>query len=158
LTQPRHNKATDTAVHLRTFNQAQRAGNKESEMNFTRGTMAVAALAIGVSLGGCATRDSVEKAQASADAADHHAGTAQARADEAYGVGNNALGVGNNALNVGNGAMASAQQANSKADQNTDDVGKLKRKVAYLEWKVLPHHKKRHHHHALPAQPKSNNS
>src|ERR1700722_12853121 len=157
LTHPRHNKATDTAVHSHTFNHAQRAGNKESEMNFTRGTMAVAALAIGVSLGGCPTRESVEKAQASADSADRHAGSAQARADEAYGVGNNALGVGNNALNVGNGAMASAQQANSKADQNTDDVSKLKRKVAYLEWKVLPHHKK-HHHHTAPAQPKTNNS
>jgi murein lipoprotein len=128
-------------------------------MNFTAGKMAVAALAIGVTLGGCATRESVENAQNSANAADRHAGAAQARADEAYGVGNNALGVGNQALGVGNNAMTSAQMANQKADQNTDDVSKLKRKVAYLEWKVLPHHKKRHHHKA-PAveQPKTNNS
>ncbi|HEX4117636.1 MAG TPA: hypothetical protein VHX99_02450 [Rhizomicrobium sp.] len=129
-------------------------------MNFTAGKMAVAALAIGVTLGGCATRESVQNAQNAADAADRHAGAAQARADEAYGVGNNALGVGNNALNVGNGAMSSAQRANMKADTTADDVTKLKRKVAYLEWKVLPHHKKRHHHHATPAteQPKTNNS
>ena len=120
--------------------------------------MAVAMVAIGVALGGCATRESVENAQNSANTADRHAGAAQARADEAYGVGNNALGVGNNALGVGNGAMTSAQLANQKADQNTDDVSKLKRKVAYLEWKVLPHHKKRHHHHAAPEQPKTNNS
>ena len=160
LTQLRHNMDTDTAVHLRTFNTPKRAGNKESEMNFTAGKMAVAALAIGVTLGGCATRESVQNAQNAADAADRHAGTAQARADEAYGVGNNALGVGNNALNVGNGAMSSAQQANMKADATADDVAKLKRKVAYLEWKVLPHHKKRHHHHTTPAteQPKTNNS
>ena len=91
--------------------------------------------------------------------ADRHAGTAQARADDAYGVGNNALGVGNNALNVGNGAMTSAQLDNQKADLNASDVSKLKRKVAYLEWKTLPHHKKHHHHHtAAPEQPKTNNS
>jgi len=43
---------------------------------------------------------------------------------------------------------------------NATDVSKLKRKVAYLEWKVLPHHKKRHHHRApvTTEQPKSNNS
>lgn len=115
-------------------------------MRFTAAKMAVAALAIGVSLGGCATRESVERAQASADSADRHAGMAQARADEAFGVGNNAMGVGNQALGVGNSAMSAAQLANQKADANASDVNKLKRQVAYLQWKVLPHHKKRHHH------------
>jgi hypothetical protein len=127
-------------------------------MNFTAGKMAVAMIAIGVGLGGCATRESVRNAQGAADAADRHAGTAQARADEAYGVGNNALGVGNNALAVGTDAKTSAQMANDKSDMNATDVSKLKRKVAYLEWKVLPHHKKRHHHRAPAEQPKSNNS
>ena len=128
-------------------------------MNFTAGKMAVAMIAIGVGLGGCATRESVENAQNSANAADRHAGTAQARADEAYGIGNNALGVGNNALGVGNDAKTSAQMANDKSDMNATDVSKLKRKVAYLEWKVLPHHKKRHHHRTVtPQQEKSNNS
>jgi len=127
-------------------------------MKFTAGKMAVAMIAIGVGLGGCATRESVETAQNSANAADRHAGAAQARADEAYGVGNNALGVGNNALSVGNDAKSSAQMANEKADMNATDVQRLKRKVAYLEWKVLPHHKKRHHHSVAPAQPKANNS
>lgn len=79
-------------------------------MNFTAGKMAVAALAVGVTLGGCATREFVQNAQNAADTADRHAGQAQARADEAYGVGNNALG-------VGIGAMNSAQQANLKADR-----------------------------------------
>lgn len=122
------------------------------------GKMAVAMIAIGVGLGGCATRESVENAQNSANAADRHAGTAQARADEAYGVGNNALGIGNNALAVGTDAKTSAQMANEKSDMNATDVSKLKRKVAYLEWKVLPHHKKRHHRTMTPQQPKSNNS
>ena len=127
-------------------------------MKFTAGKMAVAMIAIGMGLGGCATRESVETAQNSANAADRHAGTAQARADEAYGVGNNALGVGNNALAVGTDAKTSAQMANEKADITVGDVNKLKRKVAYLEWKVLPHHKKRHHHRtpATTDQPKNN--
>ncbi len=127
-------------------------------MNFTAGKMAIAALAIGVSLGGCATRESVENAQNSANAADRHAGTAQARADEAYGVGNNALGVGNHSLGVGNDALASAQAANGKTDANTTDVAKLKRQVAYLQWKVLPHHKKHHHHRAPATETKPTNS
>ena len=129
-------------------------------MNFTAGKMAVAMIAIGMGLGGCATRESVENAQNSANAADRHAGTAQARADEAYGVGNNALGIGNNALAVGNDAKTAAQMANDKSDMNATDVSTLKRKVAYLEWKVLPHHKKKHHHRAPAAteQPKANNS
>ena len=130
-------------------------------MNFTAGKMAIAALAIGVTLGGCATRESVENAQNAANAADRHAGAAQARADEAYGVGNNALTVGNQAMGVGNNALTSAQQANMKADANANEVIRLKRKVAYLEYKVLPHHKRRHHHHHVtvtPSQEKPDNS
>jgi hypothetical protein len=122
-------------------------------MNFTAAKFAVAALAIGVTLGGCATQESVENAQNAADAADRHAGLAQARADEAYGVGNNALGVGNNALSVGRGAMSSAQAAHAKADLAGSDINRLKRRVAYLEYKLLPHHKKqRVRHHATTAK------
>lgn len=129
-------------------------------MRFTA-AMAVAMVAAAVTLGGCATRESVENAQNSANAADRHAGTAQARAEEAYGVGNNALAVGNNALGVGNDAKTSAQMANEKADMNGTDVQRLKRKVAYLEWKLLPHHKKKVRRHRAPVQteqPKANNS
>jgi hypothetical protein len=139
---------------------AQRAGNKESDMKFTAPKMAVAVLAIGVTLGGCATRDSVLDSQNAADAADRHASRAQARADEAYGMGNNALAVGNKAMNVGNGAMSSAQQANMKADANTSDLTQLKRRVAYLENKVLPHQKKKHRrvHHTTAMNEKPKNS
>jgi hypothetical protein len=129
-------------------------------MTFAAGKVAAVMIAAGVALGGCATRESVRNAQASADAANQHAGAAQARADEAYGVGNNALGVGNNALGVGNGAMSSAQSANEKADLTATDVTKLRKRVAYLEYKVLPHHKKkiRHHHAPTTEQAKPNNS
>jgi len=106
--------------------------------------MAVAVLAIGVSLGGCATRESVEQAQTSADNADRHAGTAQARADQALGVGNNALSVGNQAMGVGNSAASAAQMANLKADANAADVARLKRQVAFLQAKVMPHKRKKH--------------
>ena len=129
-------------------------------MRFIAGRVALALVAVGVTLGGCATRESVQNAQNSADAADRHAGAAQARAEEAYGVGNNALTVGNNAMGVGTNALSSAQAVNEKADLTVADVNKLKRKVAYLEWKVLPHHKRRIHHHTPTAtqQPKTNNS
>ncbi len=130
-------------------------------MNFTAGKVAALMVAAGVALGGCATRESVRNAQASADLADRHAGTAQTRAEEAYGVGNNALAVGNNAMGVGTNAMTSAQAANGKADMSATDIVKLKKRVAYLEYKTLPHHKKKVRHHRAPAvteQPKANNS
>ena len=114
-------------------------------MRFTAARIAVAILAIGVSLGGCATRESVEQAQASADSADRHAGTAQARADEALGVGKNALDVGKQALGAGNSATNAALMANQKADANAKEVARLKRQVAFLQSKVLPHKKKKHH-------------
>jgi len=111
-------------------------------------------LTAGVVLGGCATRESAENAQNAASAADKHAATAQARADEAYGVGNNATGVGNNALSVGNNALTSAQLANQKADQNAADIAATKRRIAYLERKISPHHKRhrRQTHHKSNAQ------
>ena len=130
-------------------------------MKFTAAIVAVIMVAAGMSLGGCATRESVRNAQAAADAADRHAGMAQARADEAYGVGNNAMTVGNNAMAVGNNALSSAQAANGKADLSAADIVKLKKRVAYLEYKTLPHHKKKIRHHRAPAaaeQSKPSNS
>lgn len=113
-------------------------------MQITAARTAALMLALGVALGGCATRESVRNAQASADMADHHAGAAQARADEAYGVGNQALGVGNEALGVGNDAKMAAMTADQKAQANAAEMAKMKRRIAYLEYKVNPH-KKRHH-------------
>ena len=127
-------------------------------MKFTAGKMAIAMVAISVTLGGCATRESVRNAQASADAADRHAGVAQGRADEAYGIGNTALGVGHDAKQT---ALTAAQ----KADQANADLAVAKKRIAYLEYKVLPHHKKKHHRSTpapqqapAPAEGKPNNS
>jgi len=122
-------------------------------MDFKAGKLVLATLAIGVALSGCATRESVRNAQASADAADRHAMAAQGRADEAYGVGNNALGVGNDAKTA---ALTAAQ----KADQANADLAVMSKRVAYLEDKTLPHHKKKRHHRAPAPAPeqKPNNS
>jgi hypothetical protein len=122
------------------------------------GKVAAAMVALAVTMGGCATRESVRNAQASADLADRHAGSAQSRADEAYGVGNNALTVGNNAMGVGNNALASAQRANQKYDMTASDISKLKKRVAYLERRVLPHHKKKVRRHIPAATEQSTKS
>jgi len=134
-------------------------------MQITSARTAALFLATAVALGGCATRESVRNAQASADMADRHAGTAQARADEAYGVGNQALGVGNQALGVGNDAKMAAMTADQKAEANHAEMMKLKRRVVYLESRINPHHKKHHRvvHHKVQKktadqQAKSNNS
>ena len=121
-------------------------------MNWTVGKTAAALLALGVVVSGCATRESVEQAQASADGADRHAGVAMSRADEAFGVGNKALGVGNDAKQTALTAQQTADQANA-------DLAIAKQKIAYLEWKTSPHKKKHHKHHVAP-QPdqKPNNS
>ena len=52
--------------------------------------------------------------------------------------------------------MSTAQAANARAAANEAEVNRLKRKVAYLEWKVLPHHSKKkvvHHHTAQSTTP-----
>ena len=118
-------------------------------MNWTVGKTAAALLALGVMVSGCATRESVEQAQASANGADRHAGVAMSRADEAFGLGNKALGVGND-------AKQAALTAEQKADQANADLAVAKQKIAYLEWKTSPHKKKHHHHHAVqPSEPKN---
>jgi sRNA-binding protein len=117
-------------------------------MNGTAVKAAAVMLALGVTLGGCATRESVEHAQLSADTAERHASVANGRANEAWDVGNNALAVGND-------AKARALAAEQKADQANADLSVTKEKVAYLESRMAPH-KKKHRHHV--AQPKPSNS
>ena len=129
--------------------RASRGDRETRRMNWTAGKTAAAMLALGMMASGCATRESVEQAQASANGADRHAGVAMSRADEAFGVGNKALGVGNDAKQV-------ALTAEQKADQANADLAIAKRKIAYLEWKTSPHKKKHHHHRApQPSEPKN---
>ena len=94
-------------------------------MTATKAMMAV--LALGVALGGCATRESVEHAQASANAADRRAMNAQGRADDAYGVGQEALGVGHD-------AKSAALIAEQKADQANADISAVKQRITAMEW------------------------
>ena len=54
--------------------------------------------------------------------------------------------------------MAKRHVVPSFFSANTTDVAKLKRQVAFLQWKVLPHHKKHHHHRAPAAESKPTNS
>jgi len=103
-------------------------------MTATQAMMAV--LVLGVALGGCATRESVENAQASADAADRRAMNAQGRADDAYGVGQEALGVGHD-------AKAAALIAEQKADQANADLSAVKRRITAMEWQGKPQKKTR---------------
>lgn len=117
-------------------------------MKSTVGKVTAIMIAVGVMVGGCATRESVRNAHSAADAADRHAGLAQTRAEEAYGVGNNAVTIGNNALTT-------AQLANQKTDANADEVNRLKRKIAVLERKVFPRKKIRRHHAPSAAQQQS---
>ena len=107
-------------------------------------------------LAGCATRESVEQAQNTANAADQHAAsadshagvadshamTAQSRADEAYGVGNNALGT--------------ARTADGKADTLQAGLIKANARISYLERHLMPKHFKAHHkvvRHKKPVNP-----
>jgi sRNA-binding protein len=114
-------------------------------MNGTAVKAAAVMLALGATLGGCATRESVEHAQLSADTAERHASVANGRANEAWDVGNNALAVGND-------AKARALAAEQKADQANADLSATKTRVAYLESKLMPH-KKKHRHHVAQAKP-----
>src|SRR6185436_9292395 len=99
---------------------------RKREMKRMAGKLAGITIALGMSLGGCASIQSVIDAQDTANAADQHAGAARARADEAYGIGSDARAIGNNAL-------SSAQQANEKADATAADVDQLERRVSNLE-------------------------
>ncbi|HEU0162345.1 MAG TPA: hypothetical protein VFQ69_08080 [Rhizomicrobium sp.] len=110
-------------------------------------------LAAGVALGGCATRESVQNAQGSADEAGRRAAMAQGRADEAWGLGDKAMAQGTDAKNL-------AMTAEQKADQANADLAAAKKRIAYLESKVLPKKKKkvvkRRQNTAAPAQVRPN--
>lgn len=89
----------------------------------------IAVLALGVTLGGCTTREPVESAQASANAADRRAMNAQGRADDAYGVGHD--------------AKSAALIAEQKADQANADLSAVKRRITAMDWQGKPQKKAR---------------
>lgn len=105
-------------------------------MKFTASKAMIAVVALGVTLGGCATRESVENAQNSANAADRRAQNAQGRADEAYGVSSEAI-------TLGRDAKSAALIAEQKADQANADLASAKERIATLENRMGPPKKAR---------------
>ena len=105
-------------------------------MTFTASKAMIAVVALGVTLGGCATRESVENAQASANAADRRAGNAAGRADEAYGIGSEAI-------TLGRDAKSAALVAEQKADQANADLASAKERITTLETRLGPPKKAR---------------
>jgi len=111
------------------------------------------ALTVPFVLAGCATRSSVEQAQASANAADAHAGLAENAARTADGHAAGAQSAADQAAAIGNNAMAAAQTADQLAQDDQTGLTKANKRIAYLEYKLLPHKKLRHHrvHHTAPG-------
>ena len=72
------------------------------------------------------TREAVENAQNSANAADRRAANVRVRTDDAYGVGKEALGVGHD-------AKSPSLIAEQKADQANADLSAAKQGIASLE-------------------------
>jgi hypothetical protein len=83
----------------------------------------------GLMLGGCATREDVERAQASADAAHQQAAAAMAAAQQAQGTANQALSTAQSAATTAQAAQAAAAQMGARHE----------------EWKA--EHHARHHRH-----------
>lgn len=124
-------------------------------MNFTRSAMLLA-LGVPLLLGGCATRESVERAQASADAADAHAGTADEHAADAAQRAIDARGRADHALAVGTSAGSTAAEANARAAAAEDGLKRANARITYLEHRL--HISPRHHRVVHHRKPKTDTS
>lgn len=90
----------------------------------------IALIGTGTLLGGCATKESVEHAQATADLADSDAKTARGAADRAQSSADGAA-------KTAQDAMASAQMANDKVDKLAAEMEKRRHTASH----------RRHHRH-----------
>ncbi len=115
----------------------------------TRGPL-VAMLGAGLLLGGCATKEAVEQAQSTADAARQDAAGAMAAAQKAQATADSAA-------SAAQAAAADAQKANERIEHLTPPPGEH-----HMHWRHHHHHHMmrhhHHHHHATttpsePAQP-----
>ena len=106
----------------------------------------VLALGVPLVLAGCATRSSVELAQNSANAADAHAASADGHAMTAVQHAADARSQADQATSIGNNAMTAAQTADGKATSVQAGLLKANQRIAYLENKLLPHHKHKVRH------------
>jgi hypothetical protein len=122
------------------------SSNREKRMYPRMGKTSLILLAtiVPLAMAGCATRESVEQAQASANAADSHAGDARMRADHAQARADEAAGIGGN-------AMTSAQAAGQHADSLDTQLAQANAKIHFLErnvvYKHVKHRKHRRVHH-----------
>ena len=109
-------------------------------MHILRAASLIAVIGAGTLLGGCATRESVEHAQATADQADRDASSAHGAADRAQ---SSADAAGKTA----NDAMTLAQNANDKVDKVIAEMEKRRQHTA-----MLHRHHRRHLASAEPNQ------
>lgn len=111
-------------------------------------------------LGGCATRESVRNAQASADAANSHALDAGGRADRAQARADEAAGIGGNAMTLAQSTDQKTAQLQTDLDKANARISYLQRNVVMKKVKHVKHRKVvRHKVHAAPAvQATPNNS
>ena len=109
-------------------------------LRLVRSISIVGLMAGSLALGGCATQEAVEHAQATADhalAAAQDAGTAA-----------------HNAQATADAATSAAQKANTRLDSVEADVDHLAHHHAHGTWQdvgVKPHKHHKHHHH-MPAK------
>jgi multidrug resistance efflux pump len=93
---------------------------------------AILMVGAGLMLGGCATKEDVEHAQATADSARQEAGAAMGAAQQAQATANQALSTAQAAQSTAQGAQADAARANARLDKFGE------------RHKVWRHHRRRH--------------
>ncbi|HTC84448.1 MAG TPA: Lpp/OprI family alanine-zipper lipoprotein [Rhizomicrobium sp.] len=96
-------------------------------------------LAVGIALmlGGCATRESVEQAQATANGAESHAVDARTRADAAQSRADAAQARADQANATGGSALTLAQTDAQRADALEAQLKAANAKISYLQRNVV---------------------
>ena len=113
-------------------------------LRFVRSVSIVGLMAGSLALGGCATQEAVEHAQATADQALSTAQTAETAA-------HNAQSTADNAASAAQTAAADAQKANARLDKVEADVDHLAHHHEHGTWRdVGVKHGK---HHRMPKAP-----
>ncbi len=101
-------------------------------------------VATSMMLGGCATTDSVKRAQASADQAMQHAQAAEAAAQRAQSTADAAGAAAQRAQSTADAAGTAAQGASQQAQANAAQISEMQTK--WREHKARHYSKHRRHH------------
>ncbi len=121
---------------------------------------ALLVMAVGVPLllAGCATRESVEQAQLTANSAEAHAADARGRADDARSRADDARAHADSAGQIGSNALSLAQNNAQRADVLEGQLKTANAKLAYLQrnvvYKKVKHKRVKHRvvHHTTTTQ------